>query len=95
MGFQTEINTVLKLKPEQGLHEKDLAVHKEYPFSKDGHRIYPLEVPLDLVNDQWGVVAKIMVTSYSVGKGKTKGTYKILKIYDDSERKMLSKLIMR
>ena len=35
MGFKTEFNWVLKLKPENGLNEENLEVGKIYDFSKE------------------------------------------------------------
>lgn len=43
MGFKTEFNWALKLKPENGLDEVILKEGGIYEFVKDEHRVYPLE----------------------------------------------------
>ncbi len=91
MGFKTEFNWVLKLKPEQGLREQELQVGDEYRFYKNEYRVYPLDIPIDLVNDNWEAVGKVIITEVSNFEGKTTGKYKVIKIYSGNERGILSK----
>ena len=39
MGFKTEFNWVLKLKPENGLNEKNLKCGRIYSFSKNEKKV--------------------------------------------------------
>jgi len=88
MGFKTEFNWILKLKPEQGFPEV-LEVNKEYNFLKDGYRVYPLDIPIDLVNENWEAVAKAVIVECTLGNGKTKGIFKIVKIYEGKEKEVM------
>jgi len=91
MGFKTEFNWVLKLKPEQGLREEELELGKEYRFYKNEYRVYPLDIPIDLLNEDWEAVAKIIIIEVSNFEGKTTGKYKVIKIYSGQEKEILSK----
>lgn len=43
-----------------------------------------------LITDDWKAIATIMITEITVGHGKTKGIYKVLKVYSDDEVKIVS-----
>jgi hypothetical protein len=90
MGYITEFNWALKLKPEQGLHENSLEVGMIYDFSKEENRIYPLDIPIDLINENWEAVAKVVITQLENKKGKTSGKFKVLRIYKGTEKDILT-----
>ncbi|MBD3189169.1 MAG: DUF2584 family protein [Candidatus Heimdallarchaeota archaeon] len=90
MGFFVENNWALKLKPEQGLAENTLEENKEYHFQKDGYRVYPIDMPIDLINSQWEAVAKVIVTKTILENKTTSGTYFVLRIYQDEEKNIIS-----
>ena len=72
MGFKTEFNWGLKLKPSDGLDEKSLEAGKVYEFCKKEYRVYPVGIPIDLINERWEPVAKVLVTDFRNVEGKTK-----------------------
>ncbi len=90
MGFKTEFNWVLKLKPEQGLREDELEIGTEYRFFKEEYRTYPLNIPIDLVNSDWEAVAKVIIIEFNNFEEKTTGKYKVIKKFNEEERKFLS-----
>lgn len=90
MGFITEFNWVLKLKPEQGLNESTLELNKTYAFSKKGPRTFPIEIPIDLFNNNWEAVAKVLILETRITREKTEGTYKIIKIYSGEQTAALT-----
>jgi len=90
MGFKAEFNWALKLKQEQGLALKPKK-GKSYSFSKDEYRIYPIGIPIDLVNAKWEAIAKVEIEESTNWNGKTRGTYRILKVYEGQEKEVLTK----
>jgi hypothetical protein len=90
MGHKIEFNWALKLEPTQGLDEKNLKVGEIYEFIKEGYRVYPLDLPLDLLNQKWEAVAKIIIVEIRNENQKTKGKYKVLKIYGGKEKEVLT-----
>ena len=51
MGFQTEFNWVLKLKPENGLNESELKEESIFSFTKKNYRTYPINIPIKVNKD--------------------------------------------
>ena len=81
----------LRISKEQWLIERaDLVEGKEYTFKKDGHRLYMIDTPMELVTRDWQVIARVIITEITVGHNETKGMYKVLKIYSDEEVKIVS-----
>lgn len=91
MGANWSQQGCLRLNKEQGLVERDkLKKGSEYAFEKSKHRLYMLEIPMMLITDDWKAIATIMITEITVGHRKTKGIYKVLKVYSDDEVKVVS-----
>jgi hypothetical protein len=91
MGATLSQQGSLKLNKEQGLVEAtELKEGAEFAFEKQKHRLYILDTPMQLLTSDWQAIATIIVTEITIGHGKTKGVYKILKIYSEEERKVVS-----
>lgn len=89
MGCIYEWNWILKLNQEQIL---ELEVGKILTFRKKGTRIYPIDIPIDLVNENWEAIARCVIVSVTMEKEETRGKYQILSIYDEIERSVTTKL---
>jgi hypothetical protein len=92
MGFKCEYNYILRLRPDQGLTEIDLSVGKAFRFEKEGHRIYPIDVPIDLANEKWEIIGRVVVSEITIGKGQTKGECGVLLLYSAEEKETLTRL---
>lgn len=79
MGYKTEFNWVLVLKPEQGLPEK-LEVGQEYNFHKAEERIYPRGCEIFLSGKDWKPVAKIVIKEFTVRDNETSGVFEVKEI---------------
>jgi hypothetical protein len=88
MGFKTEFNWVLKLPD---LDKLVLEVGNEYEFTKSENRIYPINRPIDLIDDRWNAIARIKISEVKYTQDSTLGKYSIMKIYSDSEKEFLTK----
>lgn len=95
MGSTLSQQGSLRLDVNQGLVERDnLVESKEYTFKKDGHRLFMLDTPMELITTDWQVLARVMIIEYTVGHNETKGVYKVLKVYSDEEVKIVSGTII-
>ena len=47
-------------------------------FEKAEHRIYPIDIPIDLLDENWNVLARVRITEITVGHGKTQGSYTVV-----------------
>lgn len=81
MGYKIEFNWVLKLSLRQLPNDNQkLEEGHIYEFEKDEERIYPLNIPIELVNDNWEILAEVKVLELTIGYGKTKGKCMVLAV---------------
>ncbi len=89
MGFKTEFNWILKLTIRQGIDKNILEENKTYEFYKKEHIVYPLDLPIELVDEDWIAIGQVIILEYTVGGGHTNGKYKVLEIYPKDKRRCL------
>ncbi|MDP4011565.1 MAG: hypothetical protein Q8P72_05075 [Candidatus Roizmanbacteria bacterium] len=94
MRFQTEFNYMLKIRVGQGL-SPDPKEGEIYDFEKTIERIYPLNTPMYLIDDDYKVYGKCVILEYSVGHGITKGKYKLFELYDSKTSQLLTEDVLR
>lgn len=80
MGMPCEVNSILKLKPSQGYPQK-IESEARHRASKEGYRIFPVDVPIPLVNEDWIAHADAIITKLTWEQGMTNLEYKIDRIY--------------
>ncbi|MDP3027447.1 MAG: hypothetical protein Q8N63_07075 [Nanoarchaeota archaeon] len=86
MGAKKEFYWVLKLKGSlDGLVEGD-----ERSFEKAEERVYPINMPIMLADGDWNIVAAVSITEYMESTNKTSGKYKVVRIFNEDERKVLT-----
>ena len=90
MGFKTEFNWALKLTPDQGLDEIGLKAGLVCSFCKDDSRTYPVGMPIDLLNESWLPLAKVIILETTNHGSKTSGKYRIVKVYEGDEKRVLA-----
>lgn len=87
MGTIYEVNWILKLNDD---NPNNYITGKEHTFKKDGMRLYPIDVPLDLVNVNWEAIASCIVKQIAIDKEKTVGIYEILDVYEGEKKALLT-----
>lgn len=85
MGYQYEFNWILKLSEIGEIHVGDC-----YNFTKKGNRIYPLNTPIDLVNNKWEALARCIIHKIELTKNKTEGSYEIIEVYSNEKKQILT-----
>ena len=65
MGSKIEFNWALKLSPENGLNESILREGEIFEFTKSENRVYPINIPIDLINQDWIGLARVIVIEYT------------------------------
>lgn len=80
-----EINSILKLTPAQGYPDslKDGEFHQ---VQKSGYRIFPVDVPLQLVDENWVAHADIVIQQLIWEQGNTTLKFVILRVYPTAFR---------
>jgi hypothetical protein len=80
MGMPCQVNSILKLSPTQGYPDK-LEKGKTYQAQKGSYRIFSIDVPISLVNDEWIAYADAIITKLTWQQGVTTLEFKIDRIY--------------
>lgn len=80
MGMPCQVNSILKLSPAQGYPDQ-LEKGKTYQAQKESYRIFPIDVPIALVNDQWIAYADAIITKLTWEQSVTNLEFKIDRIY--------------
>jgi len=79
-----------EIKTRTRIGRKNLEVGKIYKFSKKEYRVYPVGLPIDLLNRNWEAVAKVVIIEFKNTDGRTEGKYKVVKIYEGKEKEVLT-----
>ena len=81
MGMPCEVNSILKLARSQGYPDRLLL---DYPHTaaKSGYRIFPMDVPLALVDETWHAHADISIDRLVWQQQTTTIDFRIVRIYD-------------
>ncbi len=81
MGMPCEINSILKLKRSQG-YPNELVVGTTHQVMKQGYRLFPLDVPISLVDEAWIAHADVVIESLTWQQQSTALSFKIHRIYN-------------
>ncbi len=80
MGMPCEVNSILKLNPSQG-YPHILEQEVRYHATKEGYRIFPVDVPIPLVNEDWVAYTDVVITKLTWERGITNLEFKIDRVY--------------
>lgn len=80
MGMPCEINSLLKLKPDQG-YPAMLELGARHRVQKDGYRVFPINVPLSLVDENWLGHGDIVIEKLTWEHQTTTLEFRIHRIY--------------
>jgi len=90
MGFKVEFNSILRTDDFQNVE-----VGKEYPFQKEGSRIYFDDIPIWLLKNDWTALAEIQIMSQKRKDNKVEGTFKVNYLYTGEEQKVMTEMFKR
>ncbi|MGJ3245694.1 MAG: DUF2584 family protein [Elainellaceae cyanobacterium] len=79
MGMPCEINSILKLKP--SCYPDPLAPNMRHQAQKDGYRIFPIDVPIMLVDDNWIAHADVVIETLTWHRGMTHLEFRLARLY--------------
>lgn len=80
MGMPCQVNSILKLSDRD--YPSHLALQATHQATKSGYRIFPMDVPLQLVNENWVAHAEVILDHLTWHEGKTQLTFRICRIYE-------------
>ncbi|MEO1070486.1 MAG: DUF2584 family protein [Cyanobacteria bacterium J06638_6] len=80
MGMPCQVNSILKLTPAQGYPTK-LELGTLHRVQKEGYRIFPLDVPLCLVDETWLAHADITIKKLTWEHQTTYLEFSVSRVY--------------
>jgi len=85
MGFKIKFNWVLQIDSPEIVE-----LNQQYSFCKRGNRVFPIDTPIDLIDNKRNAIAKIQIQSFKNETNKTSGSFRVIKVYEGSEKAMLT-----
>ena len=82
----------MKLKEDQGFPDA-LDIGALCNFKKSEKRIYPLEIPVFLVDSLWNVCASVIIKEFTVKDDITSGTFEVVRVFSYDENETLTKVM--
>ncbi len=80
MGMPCQVNSVVKLDRSQ--YPSTFTINASHHAIKSGYRIFPIDVPLQLVDSDWMARADVVITRLSWERQQTEIEFRIDRIYD-------------
>jgi Protein of unknown function (DUF2584) len=80
MGMPCEINSIVKLNA--AAFPTDLTIGTIHTAQKSGYRIFPIDVPLQLVDEQWQAQGDVVIQELTWGNSMTTIVFRIHRVYD-------------
>jgi Protein of unknown function (DUF2584) len=80
MGMPCQVNSIVKLNGTE--FPSLLAIDSIHTARKSGYRIFPIDVPLQLVDDAWCAHADVVITQLTWTEQQTVLNFLIHRIYD-------------
>lgn len=90
MGYIAEFNWYIVDKQN---NLKEITEGQELTITKSGERIYPLNLPLLLLDADWNVYGYAAVQSAERSSNQTIVRYKVLKILSNQEKEVFTRVI--
>jgi Protein of unknown function (DUF2584) len=79
MGMPCEINSIVKLNP--AVFPADLTIGAIHTATKSGYRIFPIDVPLQLVDEHWQAQADVVIQQLTWENQRTTIVFRIHRVY--------------
>jgi hypothetical protein len=79
MGMPCEINSIVKLNA--AAFPSDLTIGSMHTATKSGYRIFPIDVPLQLVDEQWQAQADVVIQQLTWENQMTTIGFRIHRVY--------------
>jgi hypothetical protein len=87
MSTNVKLNALLSLPKDFG---DKLTEGESYTIEKDGYRIMPLGIPMELSDHEHKYLAKVVVEEIKSVPGKSFVTFKVFKIFSENESQVFT-----
>lgn len=84
MGYHLEFNCLLVV-PRELLNLKSIRVGETHVITKEKERLYPLNIPIEICDEDYCYYGKVAVRKLTLEAGKTSLEVEILKLFSPEE----------
>lgn len=84
MGYHLEFNCLLSVNKDV-FDLTVLEVGGKYSLVKDGERLYPLNIPIEICDGEYKYYGKIAIRKLTLESGKTTLEFDVLKLFSEAE----------
>lgn len=85
MGYHLEFNCLLVV-PKTDLNLQTIKVGQRYQISKEKERLYPVNIPIEICDDDYTYFGKVAVRKLTLEAGKTSLEIEVLRLFDANEQ---------
>lgn len=89
MGYNLEVNTILSV-PDGQIDLQHLTVGTQYKVVKSGERLFVLNIPIDMCDENYVFVAKVAVRKLTLSRNETQLEIEVMKLFTNEESKIIS-----
>ena len=90
MGFILEVNSLLVIPSNADLNLGKIKIGEKYTVEKEGERLYPLNIPIEICNEKYIYYGKVAVRKLTLKKSKTVLEIEVLKVFSKKESQVFS-----
>lgn len=94
MGYNLEFNCLLRI-PKDTLDLTTLKVGEHYTITKTGDRLYPVNIAIEICDDQYVYYGKVAVRKLTLDGTNTVLDIEVLKIFDATERDVYTRTFIK
>jgi hypothetical protein len=84
MGYLLEFNCLLRV-PGSQIDLRHIAVGQRYRIEKDKERLYPLNIPIEICDEDYRYYGKVVVRKLTLETGKTSLEIEVIKVFSADE----------
>ena len=89
MGFPIEINSLLVI-PAGTINSEEFVEGSSRSLSKDGQRIYPVNVPIEFCDENYKYLGKVLIRALTIKSNQTKLEFEVIKMFSVEESRVFT-----
>ncbi len=90
MGYLLEINSLLRIPP-NSIDFSKIKVGDRLTIKKDGERLFPLNIPIEICDENYNYYGKVIVKKLTLENQKTILGIEVIKVFSKEEAQIFTK----
>ncbi len=90
MGYLLEINSLLRIPP-NSINLSKIKVGDKFTIEKDGERLFPLNIPIEICDENYTYYGKVVIKKLTLENQKTILEIEVIKVFSKEEAQIFTK----